>query len=93
MHNSLYYVVKGVERTLYYVCVLVTILDTYFIPEAPEALSAAPDGLHWCLNDAHWLTIPHGQTHNVVAFLRLESAIGECGAPLPKGPRKASICR
>ena len=52
-------------------------------PRLPNILFAAPNGLHWCLNNAHWLTIPHGQTHNVVAFLRLEFAIGDCGQHLP----------
>ncbi len=51
-------------------------------PSLPTYLFAAPNGLHWCLNHAHWLTILHGQTHNVVAFLCLELMIGDCGAPL-----------
>ena len=41
-----------------------------------------PRGLRWCLNHAHWLTIPHGQTHNAVAFLFLEFMIEDCEAPL-----------
>ncbi len=32
------------------IIVLVTILDTHFVPEAPETSFAAPNGLHWCLN-------------------------------------------
>ncbi len=62
--------------------VLVTILDTRFVPEAPDTFFSAPNGPHWRLNDAHWPTIPRGQTHNVVALLRLEFGIRDCGAPL-----------
>ena len=70
--------------------VLVTNSDTYFVPRAPETFllrhpmasigaSIMPIGL---------TTIPHGQAHNVVAFLRLEFAIRSCGAPASKEPHK-----
>ncbi len=84
---------KHIVYIIYGFVVLATIPDTYFVPEAPETFFAALNGIHWCLNNAHWLTIPLGQIHNVVAFLRLEFAIGNCGAPLSKEPHKASICR
>ncbi len=64
---------------------LVAIWDAYVVPEAPETCFSAHNGRHWCLNNAHWLTIPHGQDHNVVAFLRLEFAIGDCKGSTSKG--------
>ncbi len=39
-------------------------------------------------NNAHWLSTSHGQTHHVVASLRLEFAIKGCGAPASKAPHK-----
>ncbi len=65
--------------------VLVTTSDTYFVPEASETFFAAHNALHWRLNNARWLTIPNGHAHNVVAFLCLEFAIGDCKAPFSKG--------
>ncbi len=73
---------KHMLFVIYGFVVLVTIPDAYSVPEAPETFLAAPNGLLWGLNNAHWLTILHGQTHNVVAFLRLKFVIGDWAAPL-----------
>ncbi len=70
-------------------CVVrVTISDTYFVPEAPETFLFQRQWPPLVPNNAHWFTIPHGQTHHVVASLRLEFAIKGCGAPASKAPHK-----
>ena len=76
------------------VLLYVVLFGTHILsPTLPTHFVAVPNGLHGCLNNAHWLAIPLGQIHNVVAFLCLEFAIRDCGTPLSKGPRRASICR